>query len=185
MTDIQIIDLYLNRNETAIEETAKQYGSYCYTIAMNILHNKQDSDECVNDTYMKVWESIPPQQPKVFSTFIGAITRNISLNRYKMQNAQKRGGNTTTLLLSELTSCVPAARNVEDEIDDKALGQAINSFLDTIEKEDIAFFVSRYWYGYSVAQIAKQFNASQGKVKMNLMRTRNKLKIYLEKKGVF
>jgi RNA polymerase sigma-70 factor (ECF subfamily) len=184
LTDLEIIELYLNRSESAISETQKQYGSYCLAIAMNILHNKEDADECVNDTYMRVWNTIPPERPKTFSTFIGRIARNLSLDRYKAQNVQKRGGGETPLLLSELESCIPSAQSVEEAVDGNILEEAINSFLLSIKKEDRVFFVNRYWYGETIAEIAKQFNAKEGKVIMNLLRTRSKLKIYLEKRGI-
>jgi RNA polymerase sigma-70 factor (ECF subfamily) len=184
LCDKQIIDLYLQRSEDAINETEKQYGSYCRAIAMNILHNHEDAAEAVNDTYLNVWNAIPPQCPAKFSTFIGRITRNISLNKYKSQKTQKRGGNETTLLLSELENCVSSAQSVEDEVDGKILEEAIDSFLSSIKQEDMVYFVSRYWYTDSVAQIAQQFNVSEGKINMNLCRTRKKLKIYLEKRGI-
>jgi RNA polymerase sigma-70 factor (ECF subfamily) len=151
---------------------------------MNILHNREDADECVNDTYMRVWNAIPPERPKTFSTFIGRITRNLSLDKHKSQRVQKRGGGEVTLLLSELENCVPSAQSVDDAVDGKILEEAINSFLRSIKKEDRVFFVNRYWYGETIAEIANQFNVKEGKIIMNLLRTRNKLKIYLEKRGI-
>jgi len=184
MTDIEIIDLYLQRSESAIDETAKQYNSYCSAIAMSILRNQEDVDEVVNDTYLSVWNSIPPEQPKTFSTFIGRITRNLSLDRHRKKNAQKRGGNETILMLSELESCIPTARSVEDEVDVNILAQAVDSFLSELRQEDRAYFMCRYWYTHSVSQVANQFNVGNSKVKMSLHRTRKKLKIYLEKRGI-
>lgn len=184
MTDTEIVDLYLKRSESAITETAKQYGSYCSAIAMNILQNKEDVDECVNDTYLRLWNSIPPQLPKTFSTFIGRITRNLSLDRYEIRNAQKRKGNETNLLLSELENCIPSARNVEQDVEDNELIQMIEHFLSTIRQEDMAFFVHRYWYSESVPEISRKSDVGESKVRMSLHRTRKKLKKHLEKRGI-
>ena len=183
MTDNEIIELYLQRSENAINETTRQYGSYCSAIAMSILHNKEDVDECMNDTYLSVWNSIPPQHPTNFSAFIGKITRNLSLDRYRKKNTQKRGGDETTLLFSELELCIPSARSVEDVADMNDLAKMIDIFLATIRKEDKFYFVLRYWYSETVPEIARQFNVAVGKVTMSLHRTRKKLKKYLEKRG--
>jgi len=112
MNDTEILDLYWARSESAISETAQQYGSYCASIAINILRNKEDAEECVNDAYLKAWNAIPPQRPTVLSSFLGRITRNLSFDKYKARKAQKRGGDETALLLSELEDCIPAARTV-------------------------------------------------------------------------
>jgi RNA polymerase sigma-70 factor (ECF subfamily) len=184
MTDIQIIDLFCERSESAIEETARHYGSYCTAIAMKILQNNQDVEECVNDTYLRMWESIPPARPTVLSSFIGRITRNLSLDRYKARKAQKRCGDESALLLSELEGCIPAAGNLENEVEDNELVRIIEDFLDSGRREDKIFFVRRYWHADSVAQIAKRYEVSNGKVKMSLMRTRKKMKAYLEERGI-
>ena len=114
MEDENIIRLYWDRDEAAIEETAKKYGKYCFAIANNILYSREDSEECVNDTYVKVWESIPPKRPSIFSAFIGKITRNISLNRYKLNNAEKRGGNEMTVVLDEVREIVSGEKDPEE-----------------------------------------------------------------------
>jgi RNA polymerase sigma-70 factor (ECF subfamily) len=157
---------------------------------MNILHNKEDADEVVNDTYLRVWDKLTAraagsiERPKVFSTFIGRITRNLSLNKYKMQRTQKRGGNESPLLLSELEGCIPSAMTVEDEVDINSLTRAVNSFLETIREDDMIYFIRRYWHTDSIAEISRQLNVSEGKIKVSLHRTRKKLKIYLEERGV-
>jgi len=184
MTDTGILELYESRSESAITETAKLYGAYCTSIAFNILRNKEDADECVNDTYLNAWNSIPPKRPAVLSSFVGRITRNLALNRYKLHRADKRGGNETTLLLSELEWCVKSADSVEDAVDVSFLGKAIDSFLSGIKKEDRIFFVRRYWYADSISEIAKRFSAGESRVKTNLHRTRNKLKLHLENEGI-
>jgi RNA polymerase sigma-70 factor (ECF subfamily) len=186
LSDSNIIALYEQRCENAIAQTARHYGQYCLSIAMNILQNREDAQECVNDAYLNAWNSIPPQRPEIFSAFIGSIVRNLSLNRYKARNAQKRGGNadTTALLLSELEDCIPCRQNVAHEVENSDLVQIIRDYLSAIRHEDKMFFILRYWYGDSVAQIAQHFGASTGKVNMSLYRTRKKLKTYLEKRGI-
>ncbi|MDR0197178.1 MAG: sigma-70 family RNA polymerase sigma factor [Oscillospiraceae bacterium] len=184
MTDSEILDLYFARSESAIEETSKKYGSYCSTIAMNILQNREDSEECVNDALLNAWNSIPPRKPQVFSSFLGRITRNISLDRYKSRNAKKRGEGNIDALLSELELCVPSNFNVDTVADGNELTRIINKFLESTDEESAAYFLCRYWYGYSVPMIAEKFGAGQSKVKMSLHRTRKKLKTELEKRGV-
>ncbi|MCL1866016.1 MAG: sigma-70 family RNA polymerase sigma factor [Oscillospiraceae bacterium] len=187
MSDNEIIGLYLDRAESAITATAKQYGAYCTAIAMNILHNKEDADECVNDAYMKLWNSIPPERPEKFSAYIGKIARNLSIMKYKKLSAQKRGGSGTDILLSELDSCVPTAAtaaNVENKAEMNELVGAINDFLSAIKKEDRLFFVSRYWYADTVPEIAKSLNVGESRVGVSLHRTRKKLRVYLEKRGI-
>lgn len=184
MTDLELITLYQARSETAIEATAKQYGAYCSAIAMNILCSKEDSDECVNDVYLQVWNAIPPARPRVFAAFIGRITRNVAINRYNSKTAAKRGGN-TAMLLGELDECIPARENVEKTAEANSLSRALEAYLGTLKEEDSAIFVRRYWHGESVMQIAARYNASVGKVKMNLSRTRKRLKNYLESEGFY
>jgi RNA polymerase sigma-70 factor (ECF subfamily) len=180
----ELIELYERRSESAIGETARQYGTYCLSIAMNILRNREDAEECVQDAYLNAWNSIPPQRPEVFSAFIGRITRNLSLNKYKAFNAKKRGGNEVALALSELESCIPTAQNVEVDVENSDLVQIVKDYLSTIRKEDKIFFILRYWYNDSVAEIAEQFNCGIGKINMSLHRTRKKLKTYLERRGI-
>ena len=184
MTDAEIIDLYWERSESAIHETAHRYGPYCRTIAMNILRNEEDSEECVNDTYLNAWNSIPPERPSVFPAFLGRIARNLALDRYKARKAQKRASDETALLLSELEDCIPSGRSVEDEFEARAAAEAIDRFLSRIGKEDRILFVRRYWYADSIIMIARRFAVSESKVKTNLFRTRNKLRDYLEKEGI-
>jgi RNA polymerase sigma-70 factor (ECF subfamily) len=184
LDDTQIVELYLSRSENAIAETEKQYGSYCSAIAMNILKNRQDSEECVNDAFLKVWQSIPPARPTKFSAFLGKIVRNLSLDKYEAKNAAKRGGNEVPILLSELEGCIPSENKVENQVEDNELIRMIEEFLSTLRKEDKIFFIRRYWYSNTVPEIVKKFNVSEGKITMSLHRTRKKLKNYLEKRGV-
>lgn len=184
MDDKQIVALYWERSETAISETSKKYGKYCSYIAYNILHNHEDCEECVNDTYMKAWDAIPPQSPRRLSAFLGKITRNLSLNRYEKYTAQKRGAGQAALVLEELKECIPASDHVEQAVDDMLLAETINEFLDTLPPETRKFFVRRYWYLSPVREIAADYAVSESKVKMALMRTRNKLKKVLEEEGI-
>ncbi len=184
MEDNQIVDLYWERNESAIDETDKKYGKYCKSIAYNILFNEEDSKECVNDTYLKAWEAMPPHRPQRLATFLGKITRNISLNRYKYNHTDKRGGGQVPLVLDELQECIPNCVDTEKIADDMVLTNALNDFLGSLSVEARKIFMQRYWYMSSVAEIAKDYSISESKVKMSLLRSRNKLKKLLEKEGV-
>ena len=179
-----IIDLYWMRSESAISETALKYENYCARIAMNILQNIEDTNECVNDTYMKAWNAIPTQRPTRFSAFLGKITRNLALNKFKAQRTKKRGGNEVALLLDELEDCIPSGNSVESEYAANVLVKAIDSFLYSIDTENRMVFTRRYWYADSISSIATRFQMSESKVKSMLFRTRQNLKTYLEKEGV-
>ncbi|MCL1832225.1 MAG: sigma-70 family RNA polymerase sigma factor [Oscillospiraceae bacterium] len=183
-SDDELLKLYEERSEAAISETAKAYGAYCTTIAMNILHNAQDAEECVNDAYFSAWEAIPPHAPSSFSSYLGKITRNLALDKHRKSNTKKRGGGSTDVMLSELEQCLPSARSTEDEADANILSQTIDSFLSTIREEDMTYFVCRYWHTYTVAEIADKLGVGQSKVKTSLHRTRKKLKTYLGKRGI-
>ncbi|MCL1865832.1 MAG: sigma-70 family RNA polymerase sigma factor [Oscillospiraceae bacterium] len=185
LTDSEIIALYESRDESAIGETARKYGAYCRAVAMNVLHSREDVEECVNDAYLKVWNAIPPEKPRAFPTFIGRITKNLSLDKYKSRNRQKRGGDDFALILSELEACVPSAKNTENEAESRELERLIDDFLSDISKNDRMFFVRRYWHNDSVADIAERYKVSESKVKSSLFRTRGKLKVKLTKEGIF
>ena len=182
MEDNRIVELYLERSETAIAETQKKYGKYCHYIAYNILNSNSDAEECVNDTYLKVWDSIPPEKPKLFKSFIGRIARNLALDRYDREHALKRRAN-TDLALEEIGECVPDGdgREMSDEI---ALRDAINGFLESLPEETRIIFMRRYWYLSPVGHIAGDLGLSVSNVKVILMRTRKKFKAYLEKEGL-
>jgi RNA polymerase sigma factor (sigma-70 family) len=184
MDDNKILDLYWERSEAAITETASKYSKYCHYISYNILHNDKDADECVNDTYLNAWNSIPPKRPTCLSTYLGKITRNISLNRLKQYNAKKRSFGQTELVLSELENCIPAVQSVEQATDEKILIESINGFLYALPKIKREVFVRRYWYLSSIKDIAEQYGMSESKVASMLFRSRNELKLYLEKEGI-
>lgn len=184
MNDEKIVDLYWERTETAIDETAKIYGNYLFTIANNILRNTEDAKECVNDTYLKAWNNIPPVRPAIFQAFLGKITRNLSLNKYKEQRVKKRGGGEADLIYSELEDCISSKNSVEGEYEKGLVTKAINSFLISLRTENRVVFVRRYWYADSVRVIADRLQMSESKVKSMLFRTRKALKTYLENEGV-
>ena len=184
MDDAAIIELYWMRSESAISETAKKYGAYCRKIALNILGNPEDSEECVNDAYLKTWDAIPPQRPVVFPSFLGRITRNISLNRYKARKTVKRGGGEVGLLLSELEECIPSAGDVESEYEAGRIAAAIDDFLYSAGRDNRLVFVRRYWFADSISAISERYGLSESNVKTMLFRTRGKLREHLEKEGI-
>lgn len=181
MEDKAIIELFNQRNQQAINETAEKYGNYCYSISYNILANTEDSEECVNDTYLKAWQTIPPEYPNIFSVFLAKITRNISLDKYRHKYAKKRGGTTACIVFEELENCVADTKNSIDEVE---LTEVINSFLKTLSDDKRKIFVKRYWYFCSVKEIAEFYGTSESKVKMTLNRTRENFRKYLEKAEV-
>ena len=184
MNDKNIVDLYFNRDEEAITQTDKKYGRYCYSIAYNILTNKEDAEESVSDTYMTAWRAIPPRRPSVLSTFLGKITRHISIDRWRERSAYKRGGGEVTLALDELEDCVAGLQNVEMEYERKELIRAYVKFLDTLPITERRVFLCRYWYVDSIEAIAEKFGFSQSKVKTMLHRTRAKLRMQLAEEGL-
>ena len=184
MTDQKIVQLYWDRSESAIEETDKKYGNYCHSIAYNILSDEEDSKECVNDTYLQAWDSIPPHRPNPLATFLGKITRNLSLNRYQFNRAEKRGSGQLPLVLDELQECVGIPGPEERMIESIVLTDLLNRFLADLPLEHRKIFMQRYWYIRSVEEIARDLRITQSKVKMSLLRSRNKLKELFEKEGV-
>ena len=184
MEDEAIIALYWQRSEEAIARTQQKYGRYCHTIAFNILQNHDDSDECVNDTYMTVWGIIPPRRPSLFSSLLAKITRNHALDRCKYDRAQKRGSGQVTLALEELAECVPDGKNEDEYLENRALTELLNRFLMSLPRKNREVFLLRYWYLCSVRQIGDKLGLSESNVKMTLLRTRRQLKALLEKEGV-
>ena len=184
MEDSRIIELYWERSEQAIAETAAKYGAYCYTIAYNVLNNREDAGECVNDTSLGAWDSMPPQRPSILSAFLGKITRNLSLKRWRDAHVQKRGGGQLPLVLDELEECISGKLSVEEQIEAKELSQWVNVFVAELSEEERKVFVCRYWYLDPVDAIALRFGFTRSKVKSMLMRTREKLKVRLEEHGV-
>ena len=182
MEDQKIVMLYWKRDENAIVETNLKYGKYCYTIAYNILRSQEDSEECVNDTYNGVWNAIPPEKPAKLKSFLARITRNIAIDRYRYDSAQKRGAEVESAI-DEYWECIP---NGEASIDDElVLKQAINSFLASLNTQTRVIFMRRYWYSMSVKDIAAGMRLSESHVSVILHRTRSKFKNHLTKEGVF
>ncbi len=183
MDDEKIVQLYFERDEQAIQETANKYGNYCTSIAKNILGNSVDAVECVNDTYLNTWNSIPPHKPKMLSTFLGKIVRNLAFNRYKYNHADKRGGGELPLVLDELAECVSGSDNTEDAYLMKELVSTINKFLSTLPEVNRNVFIRRYWHTESIVDIAKRYGIESTAVSMMLKRTRAKLHNYLIERG--
>ncbi|WP_392486542.1 RNA polymerase sigma factor [Haloimpatiens sp. FM7315] len=184
MEDSEIIDLYLNRNEDAINETNMKYGRQIYSIALNILQNSSDAEECENDTYMKSWNSIPPHNPKNYLfAFLARITRHLSLDFCKYKNRQKRKA-VLVEFSKELEDCLPAPDNQLPQFSDTKFGELISTFLRKIDDDKRNVFIRRYWFFDSIKMIAERFQMSDSKVKSMLFHTRKKLKKYLEKEGV-
>ena len=183
MDDKGIVRLYFDRNERAVDETAKKYGRYCFSIAHNILPSREDAEESVNDTYLDAWNSIPPHRPRSLALFLGKITRRISIDRYRRNTAQKRGGGEMALVLDELYQCIADSGDVEKEFEKKQLAQVINRFVKSLPANEQKVFLCRYWYMDSVQSIGKRFGYSESKVKSMLFRTRTKLKEELRKEG--
>ena len=185
MEDYKIIGLYWKKDETAIVETSNKYGAYCFAIADNILHNKEDSEECVNDTWLKTWNAIPPQRPTKLQMFLAKITRNLSFNRFHARTAEKRGGGEIFLVLDELAECLASETDVASEYEAKELGQCIRSFVRLLSERDGNIFVRRYFFTESISQIAKKYGLTENNVMVILSRTRKKLKTHLIKEGFF
>ena len=183
MEDFKIIELFFLRSENAISETERKYGRYLSKIAYNILFDFEDSKECVNDTYMKAWNSIPPKQPKVLSAFLGKITRHLAIDIFRRKHTEKRVNSEYTLSLSELDECIPDKFSAEKEFEQKELSESINRFLSSLSKENRDIFLCRYFYSDSIKEIAFFFGTSESKIKSTLFRSRNALKEHLEKEG--
>lgn len=183
LEDEKIVSLYMERSENAIIETANKYGSFCRTIAFNILSNYTDAEECENDTYLAAWNTIPPTRPTKLSTFLGRLTRNIALDKYDYYTAQKRNSK-FDLLLSELDDCISVPDNVEEEYEAGQVAKVISEFLRSRDYESRNVFLRRYWYADSISDISERFGMSESKVKSMLFRTRKKLKQYLKREGM-
>ncbi len=182
MEDKQIVALYWERSETAISETEKKYGRYCRYIAYNILYSNQDAEECVNDTYQKAWETMPPKQPELLSAYLGKLTRSLAINRFRYDHAVKRSPG-MEVILDEAAEFISDPNGV-DALDEIHLRDVINSFVASLTQEVRIVFVRRYWYMSSVRDIAADLGITESKVKVILMRTRKKFKEHLEREGI-
>lgn len=181
MEDRQIIDLYFRRDEEAISQTAAAYGGKLYSLAYRILQLREDAEESVNDTYLKAWESIPPQRPVFFYAYLSKICRFLAFGKLDWRNAAKRKAEIVELS-AEMELCIPDQR-WERQAESEEIGRLLNDFLETLPEESRLIFMRRYWYADSVAEIAKRYKMGESKVKTRLFRTRNALHAFLEKEG--
>lgn len=181
--DSEIVKLFTERNETAIAAAMEKYNSYCMKIAVNILVSREEAEECVNDAFLKAWDMIPPHNPQMLSTFLGKLTRNLAINRYRYGLAVKRGNGDSALAFEEMSELVSDGSNVESEAERCELIKEINAFLKTLPERKRNIFVCRYWYCDSVGEIAREFSTTEGNVSVILNRTRRKLREYLRKRG--
>lgn len=184
MTDESIIDLFWRRSEDAIQNTAQKYGRYLTKLAMNILHYYEDSEECVNETYLTAWNQIPPDRPQKLLPYLGRITRCLALNRYDYLTAQKRNDQ-FTLQLSELEECLAGPEPIEAQYEAGEVAAAISAFLRAQSPDARNIFIRRYWFSDSIGEIAGRFNMSESKVRSILFRARNRLKNHLEREGYY
>ena len=185
MEDSRIVELYWQRSEEAIPETENKYGRYCISIAENILRDKEDAKECVNDTYLAAWNTIPPHRPEALSTFLGKITRQLSLKKLRDSSVDKRGGGSISVSVDELENCIPAGQSIDDSIDTAEIAKILDSFLETLPVDERRVFLRRYWYFDSIGDISSRFGFGKSKVKMMLKRTRDKLKECLQREDIF
>lgn len=175
LSDADIVALYLARDESAIDHTAKNYGAYCLTVAMNILQSHPDAEECVNDTYLRAWRSIPPERPTVLRLFLGKITRRLAIDKYRANKSRNRG---LEVALDEIAEFLPAR-----EEDDTELPALLADFLASLPAEERNFFILRYYHGHSVARLSKAFCMKPNNLSARLYRTREKLRDYLAERG--
>lgn len=183
MEDEAIVALFWQRNEQAIAAAQEQYGIYCKSIAASILGNTQDAEECMNDTVLSLWNSIPPNRPRSLRAYMGKIIRNLALNRYRAMQRQKRGSGNMPLLLQELSEVVSDTETVEQALESRALTEAMQDFLRQLPREQRVMFVRRYWYADSLETLAKNFGISENTLSVKLYRIRQKLKLYLQERG--
>ncbi len=185
MDDERIVGLYWERDEAAISESEKKYGAYCFSIAKNLLGSGADAEECVSDTWLGAWNAMPPHRPRYLPSFLGKITRRLSLKKLRERNAQKRGGGSAAIPLSELEECLPSGSAIDEGLEAEALAQIINAFLDGLPVDERRIFIRRYWYLDSVGDIASRFGFTQSKVKMTLKRTRDRLRACLRSEDIW
>lgn len=183
MDDKTIIRLYLQRDEQAIEKTQTKYGAYCYRIAKNILSVSEDAEECVNDAWAAAWNTIPPTIPVSLKAFLGKIIRDISINRYLRDHAQKRY-NGMQVILDELEECIPSAFDVQQKLEQQELSELINAWLGTLSHVDAVLFVKRYYFGDPVKELAKLQNCTENQMAQKMMKLRNSLKKFLISRGI-
>lgn len=183
MEDKAIIALFWERSQKAITETADKYGTRLHRLSMNILHNHEDAQECINDTYHAAWNTLPPEKPDFFFAYLARLTRNFSFGRYDYNHAKKRSADIVELS-RELEHCIPAPNELEKKADSEEIGRVLSAFLREQSEQMRRVFIQRYWYTQSISDIASDCGISESKVKSMLFRMRGKLRIYLEKEGI-
>lgn len=183
MDDSEIVRLFWDRNENAISAAAKKHGKRCRSIAENILRNREDAEECVNDTYLKIWNLIPPNSPQVLGAFMCKIAKHTAIDMLKARHAQKRGNGDIPLAFEELEDCISDKSNIESTYERRELIEKINDFLRTLPLENRRVFILRYWYCCELSEIAERFGTRKNTISVMLNRTRQKLCEYLEKEG--
>ena len=181
MEDTAIIELYWARNEDALTQSDRKYGPMCRSLAYNILTDRQDSEECVNDTWHRAWNTMPPQWPDSLRAYLGRIVRNLSISRLRQRTAQKRGGSNT--LFSELEDCLPSSIRVDQELDVKELSAAISRWLRTLDADDRVLFVRRYWYGEPLHVLASQWSLDPNRLAKRMLKLRRSLRQSLDQEG--
>lgn len=184
MEDKEIVALYFARSEDAIRETDLKYGAFCRRVAQNVLTLREDAEECVNDTWLHAWNSMPSHRPALLAPYLAKLTRWLSLNRLDARKRLKRGAGEAGLALEELNEQLDSGANIQQELEQKELCAAVRRFLDTLDKTERRVFLARYWYFFSVKEIAARLDFSQSKVKSMLLRTRRKLQKYLKEEGL-
>lgn len=183
MEDKEIVELYWERDQSAIAQTKEKYEHFCYSIAYRILRNQMDSEECVSDTYLRAWNKMPPERPQMLSAFLGRITRNLSLDRYRMIHAKKRGEGEVELVFDEVRDMLQNDFS-DHHVEQLSVTDILNEFLAKQKKENRILFVRRYWYMDSIADLAQKFGYSESKVKSMLLRMRQSLRLSLEQEGI-
>ena len=178
MKDQDIVSLYFDRNQNAIKYSQAKYGGYCMSVSMNILQSRPDAEECVNDTWVKAWQTMPPQKPNNLKAFLGKITRNLSIDRYRSLHASKRNID-LEIAMDELGDAIP----MPDDTDENLLCGLLDEFLRSLPQTDCRLFLGRYWYGHSVATLAGHYGMSANTVSQHLYQTRQKLKVFLGERG--
>lgn len=182
MEDKQIIGLYFERDEAAISETAAKYGKFCHSIALNILAINADAEECVNDTYLQAWNSIPPQRPNIFRAWLGRIVRNIAINLWNKNHRQKRYAGIEQLF-DELEDCIPSPVTLERKLEEEELTTFLNTWLASLSQEDRVLFMRRYWNGEAVKVLASAYSTTPGSMAKRMHKLRQQLRLKLEKEG--
>ena len=182
MTDEQIVNLYWQKDESALRESENAYGAYCRALAERIV-SAEDARECVNDAYLRAWDAIPPERPAHLRAFLAKLTRNAALDRYRAYSAEKRGGGAADAVLDELSEVVGAGEDAESAVTAKELGAAVNRFVRSLPRREGDVFVRRCFYADTTAEISKRYGMTENNVKVTLSRTRKKLRIYLESEG--